>query len=102
MATAITAEEFEDKVLNSDKPVLVDFWAEWCGPCKMLTPIMSNVAKEVSGSANVYKVNIDEHPSLATKYNVTSIPTVVAFDKGDVLESVIGVHPQNKYIDIVS
>ncbi|MBS6832180.1 MAG: thioredoxin, partial [Clostridiales bacterium] len=73
----LTEQNFEDEVLNSDKPVLVDFWATWCGPCKMLAPVIEEVADEFSATLKVGKVNVDEEPTLALKYGIASIPTVI-------------------------
>lgn len=78
----ITEENFENEVLNSDKPVLVDFWAQWCGPCRMLGPIIEEIANDYEGKVKVGKVNVDEQPNLASKYGIASIPTVIVFKNG--------------------
>ncbi|HOD02427.1 MAG: Thioredoxin C-1 [Firmicutes bacterium ADurb.Bin300] len=87
-------DNFTDEVLNSDKPVLVDFWASWCGPCKMLAPIVEEVAGETT-TVKVAKVNVDEEPELARRYRVMSIPTLVLIKDGKVVKSSVGVKPKN-------
>ena len=82
----ITSENFNEKVINSDIPVLVDFWAEWCGPCKMLLPTIDKVASDYNGKVIVGKVNVDLHPSLAAEYNVRGIPNILVFHSGKVQE----------------
>lgn len=86
----LTAENFADDVLNSHTPVLVDFWAEWCGPCKMIGPIIDELASEYDGRARFGKVNIDEHQDLATRYGIRAIPTLLIFKGGEVVEQVVG------------
>ncbi len=80
----ITNESFDTEVMNAPKPVILDFWAEWCGPCRALSPIFSEVATEMHKQLNFGKVNIDEHPQLASKFGVMSIPTLILFKNGDV------------------
>lgn len=86
----ITNENFEQEVMNSDKPVLVDFWATWCGPCQMLAPVIEEIAKDQEGIIKVGKVNVDEQPALAMKYQVSSIPTVILFKNGAVVDTKVG------------
>lgn len=86
----ITSENFEKEVLNSKEPVLVDFYADWCGPCKMMAPIMEEIAEEVE-NAKVCKVNVDEAQDLAVKYNVMSIPTIIVFKDGEIKQQFVGV-----------
>jgi thioredoxin 1 len=88
---AITDQTFEQTVLKSDKPVLVDFWAVWCGPCQMQGPIVEEVAKEMEGKAVVGKVNVDENPESAGKYGVMSIPTTIIFKGGQPVKQLVGV-----------
>lgn len=90
----VTKENFETLVKGSDKPVIVDFWAEWCGPCRMLTPILEDVAKAHSDKVTVVKVNIDQEPELAQQYQVMSIPTVKIFKGGAEVKTQVGVQPK--------
>ena len=90
----ITQENFEREVLQSDQPVLVDFWASWCGPCRMLAPIIEELAHEQAGKAKVGKVNVDEQPGLAAQFRIASIPTVMVFKGGKPVETLVGVRPK--------
>ncbi len=90
MTIEITAENFEQEVLNSDKPVLIDFWAAWCGPCRMLSPVVDEVADENPG-IKVGKVNVDEQGELAMKFGISSIPTLMFFKDGKNIDSSVGV-----------
>ncbi len=96
----ITNENFEQEVLKSDKPVIVDFWAAWCGPCKMLSPVVDQLAEELEG-VKVGKINIDEQIELAEKYNVSSIPCVVAFKNGEEVNRSVGLVPKQKLVDLL-
>lgn len=89
----ITKDNFETEVINSEKPVLLDFWAAWCGPCRMVSPIVDEVASEVAG-AKVGKVNVDEQPELAQAFRVMSIPTLAVVKGGKVVKTVVGVRPK--------
>ncbi len=90
MALQFTEANFQSEVIDSDQPVLVDFWAEWCGPCKMIGPVIDQVATELSGTAKVGKVNVDDARELAVKYNVRSIPLLLFFKNGEVKDQIVG------------
>lgn len=83
--TAVTDQNFEEEVINSDKPVLVDYWAEWCGPCKAIAPVLDDIAPEYADKVKITKMNIDENPSTPTKYGIRSIPTLLLFKDGAVV-----------------
>ena len=97
----ITSENFEQEVINSDKVIVVDFYADWCGPCKMMAPIIEEIAKELDGKANVGKINVDDNQNLAVKYQVMSIPTIAIFKKGKVIQSFVGVTDKQEILDAV-
>lgn len=90
----ITKDNFEQEVLQSELPVLVDFWAVWCGPCQMLAPTIAELAEEYEGKVKVGKVNVDEQPELAMKYGIMSIPTLILFKGGEVAAQTMGVQPK--------
>lgn len=95
MALEITDNSF-DEVLNSDKPVLVDFWAAWCAPCRMLAPIIEEVADDFEGRALVGKVDVDNNQEVSSKYGIRSIPTVLIFKNGEVVDKIVGVVPKEQ------
>ncbi len=92
--TAVTETTFEQEVLQSDKPVIVDFWAEWCGPCHAIAPVLDRIAEERGGELKVVKVNIDEEQGLAMRYGIASIPTVILFKDGEPAAAAIGAQPK--------
>lgn len=95
----ITSQNFEAEVMQSDLPVLVDFWAPWCGPCKALGPTVEKIAKETEGKVKVAKCNIDLYPDIATRLSIMSIPTLMVFHEGQVVAQVIGLVQKDKIMD---
>ncbi|MFW5793254.1 MAG: thioredoxin [Bacteroidota bacterium] len=95
MAIEFTDANFEELALKSDKPVLVDFWAEWCGPCRMVAPIVSELADEYEGKAVIGKVDVDSNPEIATKYGIRNIPTILFLKNGEVVDKQVGAVPKN-------
>ena len=96
MSMEITMDNFEQEVLNSDVPVMIDFWATWCMPCKMLAPVIEELAEEANGAYKVGKIDVDRSPSLAAQFGVMSIPTVIVFKNGEAAEKSVGVVPKNQ------
>ena len=97
----ITEQNFEQEVLKADKPVLVDFWATWCGPCRMLAPTIALLAEEMEGVAKVGKVNVDEQPGLASRFGISSIPSLIVFEDGKVKNTSVGVVPKSMIEDML-
>ncbi len=93
-ARAVTDATFDQEVINNEKTVLVDFWAEWCGPCRAVSPILDQIASENADKLDIVKLNVDDFPALAAKYQITSIPAMKVFQKGEVVKTVIGAKPK--------
>ncbi len=93
-ATAVTDQTWDAEVLKSTTPVLVDFWAEWCGPCRMIAPTVDQISAEYSGRLKVMKMNVDENPSVPIQYGIQGIPTLMLFKGGEVVEKIVGVAPK--------
>jgi len=98
----LNQENFETIVAQSDRPVLVDFWAEWCGPCKMLNPVLKDIAAEAGGRVAIAKINVDEEPELASRFRVQSIPTLVVFKNGAEQSRLVGLAPKRKILEQLS
>ena len=98
----ISDSDFAAEVLQSSQPVLVDFWAPWCGPCRMIAPIVEQLAAENAAACKVVKINVDDSPSTATSYGVSSIPTLIFFKGGEVVERFVGVQPKSRLQEVIT
>ena len=102
MTVKATDATFEQEVLKSDTPVLVDFWAEWCGPCKMIAPVLEDIAKEHAGRIQIAKLNVDDNPNVARRYDVMSIPTLLVFADGEVKRRLVGAKGKAQLLEELS
>ncbi len=102
MTMKITKDNFKAEVLDSEVPVLVDFWATWCGPCQMLTPVLEELSAEVAGSAKVGKINIDEEPELANQFEIMSVPTILLFKGGKLVDKTVGFKPKGSLLQFLN
>lgn len=102
MSQMVDSKDFEEKVLKADKPVLVDFFATWCGPCKRLAPVIDEISSEVEGKAYVYKLDIDQSPDVAAAYRVSSVPTLIVFEGGEPKAKTIGAQPKQKLMQMLA
>lgn len=97
--TSVTVDSFDETITNSQTPVLVDFWAQWCGPCKMIAPVLDEISSEIPDKLKIVKVNVDENPDLARRFEVMSIPTLIVFKDGDIAKRLVGAKNKNALLD---
>lgn len=102
MTVSVTDQNFQTEVLESAEPVIVDFWAEWCGPCKMMLPIVDEASESLKGKVKVVKINIDENPNVPTQYGIRGIPTFIVFKNGEAVETKVGGMSKTQFSDWVS
>lgn len=102
MAKQLTNQEFQTEVLDSKELVLVDFFATWCGPCKMMAPVIDQLAEEMDGKAKVFKIDVDEARDLAAKYRIMSVPTLMFFKNGEVVDQIMGAVPKDRLVDKIN
>ena len=102
MSLKFDEKNFSNEVMKSEIPVLVDFWAEWCGPCHIMSPIIDEVAKEFEGKVKIGKINVDENQVLASQYGIMSIPTILAFKDGKVVSQLVGARPKKDLVDLIN
>ena len=98
---ALTKDNFEQEVVNSDKPVLIDFWASWCGPCRAVAPVMDELAEEFNGKAKICKINVDDEAELSAKFRIMSIPTIMLYKNGEMVEKVIGARSKEEFSKLI-
>ncbi|MEG0026969.1 MAG: thioredoxin [Raoultibacter sp.] len=101
MSEVISSADFQSKVLDAQEPVLVDFFATWCGPCKMLAPTLDEVAQAVEGKAKIYKVDVDQSPDIASRYSVMSVPTLIVFKNGQPANQAVGAQPKARLLEML-
>ncbi|TAN56999.1 thioredoxin [Patescibacteria group bacterium] len=101
MSLKFDEKNFNEEVIKSETPVIVDFWAEWCGPCHIMSPIIDEVAKEFEGKTKIGKVNVDENQVISSKYGIMSIPTILAFKDGKVIGQLVGARPKKDIVDLI-
>ena len=101
MKLKLSSENFKEEVLNSEKPVLVDFYADWCGPCKMLAPVLEEVSEEYAGKVNFFNVDVDENPDLAMQYKIMNIPALVVLKKGEKVDTQVGFAPKENIVEFI-
>ncbi len=101
-AISLASADFSDKIENCGGVALVDFWADWCGPCRMLAPVIDEIAEDFAGKAAIYKVNVDEEGALAAKFGIMSIPTLIIFKNGEVFDKLVGVVPKDSIAEVLN